>query len=118
MTVLRDKIADVFECHKGEWTCYVLADSIIAALPDMVAPPVWEEHPSKAFWRCDAGFGIYKVYGMGGKPSWDFDGLTVQVSLMAESVEAAKSAANAHHAAAVVAALTGARDAHTASKED
>jgi len=128
MTDIRDKIAEIIhagtkqalsdydvaddvirndpEIAAADWAT---ADAIMAAMPDMVAPLVWEEHPSKAFWRCDAGFGIYKVYGMGGKPSWDFDGLTVQVSLMAESVDAAKAAANAHNAAAVVAAFTGSK---------
>ena len=105
MDDLRDKIAAVR--YFGTTIGHGAADAIIAALPTWVAPLVWLKHPSADIWRCDTALGAYKVFGVGAKPSWDFDGLTVQSSAMAESVEAAKAAANAHNAAAVVAAFKG-----------
>jgi len=116
MDDLRDKIAAVIgdaidSVHGMDVThadyARAAADAIIAALPGMVAPLVWCKHPSSEIWRCDTALGTYKVFGVGPKPSWDFDGLTVQSSAMAESVESAKAAANAHNAAAVVAAFKG-----------
>ena len=116
MKPLRDKIAEIIDRETNARLMqdeidilngHEVAQSIIAALPDMVAPLVWVKHPSKDLWRCGTGFGTYKVYGMGGKPSWDFDSRTMQYSFMADTIDAAKDAANAHHAAAVVAAITG-----------
>ena len=116
MTDLRDKIADVFECHEDEWTCYVLADAIIAALPDMVAPLVWERADLTCWgetahnrmggsyrmtWEFGDGpngedtFFTVRFDGVGLYSGWSFD------------ADLAMAAANAHHAAAVVAAITG-----------
>jgi len=109
MTDLRDKIAAVIADTLGEEHPMDehAAAAIVAALPTLVAPLVWVKHPSADIWRCDTALGTYKVFGAGPKPSWDFDGLTVQVSFTAESVEAAKAAANVRHAGAVVAAFKG-----------
>ena len=47
MTDLREKLADICdaEIQSDNPSCYTLADAIIAALPDMVQPLVWEDHP-------------------------------------------------------------------------
>ena len=103
MTVLRDKIADVFECHEGEWTCYVLADSIIAALPSMVVPLVWEKRTSGSSefpaWKSGM-YLIVESLNMGG---------FILMGVTHGTLDEAKAAANAHHAAAAVAAFTGLR---------
>ena len=106
MTVLRDKIADVFECHKGQWTCYVLADSIIAALPAMVAPLVWRKSHI-IDWDGDyhtfpTAYTIRCVDELGYK--WTALGLAAGGYCI--TPEAACAAAEAHHNAAVVAAFT------------
>ena len=105
MTDLRDKIAAVIWENEGARPAWV-ADAIIAALPDMVAPLVWVKHPSADIWRCYTTLGQYKVFAISA-PTWDFDGIVEQTTKTASSEAEAKFAASAHHAAAVVAAFRG-----------
>jgi len=107
------------------WTEYVRAYRITtleAALADMTRqrdaamagavrfkPLVWVKHPSVDIWRADTAFGTYKVFGLGPTPSWDFDSfsdLNDKTSKSAESVTAAKAAAEADHKARILSALT------------
>jgi len=104
---------------------YVRADHIAtleAALADMtqqrdaamagavrVKPLVWVKHPSVDIWRADTTFGTYKVFGLGPTQSWDFDSfsdLNDKTSKSAESVTAAKAAAQADYNARILSALT------------
>ena len=74
-----------------------------------VKPLVWVKHPSVDIWRADTAFGTYKVFGLGPTPSWDFDSfsdLNDKTSKSAESVTAAKAAAQADYNARVLYALT------------
>lgn len=69
-----------------------------------VKPLVWVPHPSVPIWRCDTMVGTYKVFAMEPFPTWDFDSATDpkdKLSTRAETPEAAKSAAQAHHDAAI-----------------
>jgi hypothetical protein len=54
MTPARDKIAEIIDSHKltAFWddAIYGAADDILAALPDMIAPLVWEKHPDEQEW--------------------------------------------------------------------
>jgi len=101
MTDLRDKIAAViWENDRARVAC--VADAIIAALPDMVAPLVWRD--THGVWRAETPWGDYKVYGRI---------LTLPLPMKPQRVYSgeaeSKAAAQAHHAAAVVAAFTGSR---------
>jgi hypothetical protein len=109
MTELRDKIAALIDQNLPEDydAGFQAADAIIAALPDLVEPLVWERshftswvgdyhtRPAAYMVRCADEHG-YK---------W----ITARPYGYSSSPDAAISAANAHHAAAVVAALTGAK---------
>ena len=88
---MRDKIADILWESEGgfEMTCYVLADDIIAALPSMVVPLVWERNGSH--WAGGHGYVIRKMGGqytltVRNKPYRQFD--TICPAILA---------ANAHH---------------------
>ena len=74
-----------------------------------VKPLVWVKHPSVDIWRADTAFGTYKVFGLGPTPSWDFDSfsdLNDKTSKSAESVTAAKAAAQADYNSRILSALT------------
>ncbi len=74
-----------------------------------VKPLVWVKHPSVDIWRADTAFGTYKVFGLGPTQSWDFDSfsdLNDKTSKSAESVTAAKAAAQADYNARILSALT------------
>ncbi|MCU0801595.1 MAG: hypothetical protein MUD11_07440 [Rhodobacteraceae bacterium] len=76
-------------------------------LSRLVKPMVWEKHPSANIWRCNVPHGEYKVFAIGGF-SWDYDSATSlddHTSKAVESVECAIAAANADHAARVLASL-------------
>jgi hypothetical protein len=91
--MMRDKIADVLECHEGEWTVYVLADAILAAMPGMIPELVWQNNGNH--WAGGYGFVVRQF---GGEYT-----LTIrnQFDQKYPSIEAAKTAANAHHRAAI-----------------
>jgi len=81
-----------------------MTDEQIAA---MVKPLEWVKHHSIDAWRCDTPHGTYKVFGFG-VPSWDFDSATVaseRTSKTANTVNAAKAAAQADYAARILSAI-------------
>jgi hypothetical protein len=111
MTTARDKIVDIIDelvtvSGSGHtFGVYGAADAILAALPDMIAPLVWEGFKS----------GPYKiqVYDRGadlwfcGK-AIDFDGEHERLlgdHLTMLSVDELKQHANAHHRAKIMAAF-------------
>jgi len=100
MTDLRDKIAAVIWENEGARPAWV-ADAIIAALPDMVAPLVWDEWDGGLTSSCTP----WGKYILGQDLCLSIPG---NGSLRRYETEfAAKAAAQAHHAAAVVGAFTG-----------
>ena len=48
-----------------------------AAVLELVGPRKleWTKHPNARIWRCTRGEYAYKVFGVGHKPTWDFDSL-------------------------------------------
>jgi len=115
MKPLRDKIAEIIDRETNARLMqdeidilngHEVAQSIIAALPDMVAPLVWDR--GVVDWACLKQGGKYVACSTTPYGSWawwlDGDDETREVC---PSEEAAKAAANAHNAAAVVAAITG-----------
>ena len=105
MTDLRDKIAAIIDQNlPQDYDGGVeAADAIIAALPDMVAPLVWEFDNGG-----DTYSGLYEIYN-GAKNEWHCVHSASSPSRIASGVsrDRAIAAANAHNAAAVVAAITG-----------
>ena len=109
MTDLRDKIAALIWENDGARPAWV-ADAIIAALPDMVAPLVWVKRTG--FWRAsDCRDGFYEVFALSGGRSTGHHIVRGQGTNIGDGSSMASdiSAANAHHAAAVVAAFTGSK---------
>jgi len=111
MTDLRDNIAAVIaNCDMHKDTFRDIADAIIAALPDMVAPLVWVK--TTGFWRAsDCRDGFYEVFALSGGRSTGHHIVRGQGTNIGDGTSMASdiAAANAHHAAAVVAAFTGVR---------
>lgn len=70
-----------------------------------VKPLEWAKHPTADMWRVDTLIGTYKVFGVFGSPSWDFDGYADQTSKVSESIEAAQSAAQADYEQRIRSAL-------------
>lgn len=101
---MREKIADVVRGNlpatreMDDWAGPV-ADAIIAALPDMVPPLVWSDYPMGS--RCDTD----SVYNIN---YWEPEKVFVDAYTTMRrhpTLEAAKAAANAHHAAQIMQAL-------------
>ena len=116
MTDLREKLADVICSNRAvdNWQAtpsdYDLADAIIAALPDMVQPLVWEDFEgrgakAKAWGKAnylitkwsDGRFELVESY-----PGYQGDNLA---GGFCDTLEDAKAAAQAHHVAQIMAAL-------------
>lgn len=78
-----------------------------AARTVKVKPLDWVKHSSKDIWRAITGLGVYKVFAVT-FPSWDFDSWSDgkdKISQSAQSIEAAKAAAQADYEARILAAL-------------
>jgi len=122
MTDMRDNIARIVADEKNGGDPYDIADAVIAALPDMVAPLVWDYGPFRTTdddngpmegqirnlhsWR-SGGYIIIRQARDGGLYLMRTpDGKDQLAHCVLSEVEAA---AQAHHAAAVVAALTGSK---------
>jgi hypothetical protein len=102
---MRDQIADIIYANVA---CVAhpenAADAILAALPDMIAPLVWDEDGRHNYLQCKGA--RYQV-------AWNGDG-TWRVRLDSHvifrsrpSLPEAQSAANIHHRASIMAAFTG-----------
>ena len=118
MTDLRDKIHQVVRGNlpatsRADMHANDVTDAIIVALPDMVAPLVWEppttENNSCIIARTPHG--DYYIDVCGGRHQAWLESLKkpyeVQIGDVVGSMNEAEAAANAHNAAAVVAAFTG-----------
>jgi len=104
MDDLWDKIAAVListPAHKQ-------ADAIIAALPTWVAPLVWDRGVVDCARLAQGGKYVACSTTPHGSWAWWLDGDSESREVH-NSEESAKAAANAHNAAAVVAAITGVR---------
>ena len=107
---LREQMADVIKYFldgcDGEFTEPDIADAIIAALPGMVSPLVWECDDDLP--TCEDAVGAntrYRVLTrLGGNASLRVDMMNAAHSEHI-SPEAAKSAAQAHHVATIMQAL-------------
>jgi hypothetical protein len=102
---MRDKLEDIIwgNCHNGDngGSCDRAADAILAALPDMIAPLVWEY---------DAGWhnaGHYEIQGSSFEEDvmWSYRGSYCRTVFT--DIAEAKAAANTHYRAAIMAAFTG-----------
>jgi hypothetical protein len=112
--IAREKIADIAMAQTGanDEQSWALADAILAALPDMIAPLVWVNSDMAPGLLCDAINGRYQIQDSGlgwccmkatGKRRPEGD----DVPTFHSSEGQAKAAANAHHRAAIMAAFNG-----------
>jgi hypothetical protein len=116
MTNMRDKIEDIIwgNCHNGDngGSCDRAADAILAALPDMIAPLVWELNGTFYRARCLSGdYWIMKTQNS------DNDKYMINHLSLAkgshtlgyiDGIQQAKAVAKTHHRAAIMVAFTGA----------
>jgi len=108
MTDLRDKIAAVIWENEGARPAWV-ADAIIAALPDMVAPLVWHKS-SMPSWDGDYhSFPTGYTIRCADENGYKWTALGVGSHGYCQTPTSAMLYAQAHHAAAVVAAFTGSK---------
>ena len=107
MTDMRDNIARIVADEKNGGDPYDIAEDIMAALPGMVAPLVWD---LQGDWDYrSGGYSIWLWQATGTPhPVWVLY-LPDQTRATRRSLEDAKAAAQAYHAAAVVAAFTGSK---------
>ena len=106
---MRDKIVEIIELevlstkNSDGWGCQNAADAILAALPSMIAPMVWKYNSAYS------ALGMYKIekyknlcfyWGLSEDDLWTY-------GTEADTLEAAQTAANTHHRAAIMAAFTG-----------
>ena len=113
---LQDKIINVLKEAKVSIDPYdIAADAIIAALPDLVPPLVWVECKNQPWRHRSIGTGYTitdwklrdSLLTVSGASEFWVMGVQPSGHVVAISFDKAKAAANAHNAAAIVAALTG-----------
>ena len=111
MTDLREKLAETLMGDRAvdNWgnplPCdYDLADAIIAALPDMVVPLVWDQIDAVTFGATSVLGFTYTVWAIDGFGYVKFPG-TPCGERFAGGIEAAKAAAQAHHVATSLSAF-------------
>jgi hypothetical protein len=113
---INDKIADIIAEHwcslTGNIDQHDMADAILEALPDMIAPLVWEHMIKVGYWRSQSALGLYECgfddgwwATLDGYQSWEWEPEEDPRSYSTEF--AAQDAANTHHRAAIMAAFTG-----------
>ena len=106
MTNMRDEICQIISDNYqfGNKSLIETADAILAALPDMIAPLVWEDNSAYSV------LGVYNIeeyknlcfsWGLNEDDLWTY-------GTEADTLDAAQSAANTHHRASIMAAFTGA----------
>ena len=111
---MRDQIAHIIiNDHDQHISAASTADAILAALPDMIAPLVWEqiaetesgEIVASGQYGIDSGAttGLFYVIFNGHELLDDPSGSVIWY----ETLKDAQAAANTHHRAAIMAALTG-----------
>ena len=116
---MRDKIADICdeEIQSDDPSCYVLADAILAALPDMIPDLVWVETHNNLVLTSSMDGRYYSLEwfmvgsGEGWRCTYYVNGKLEPSQILSEnsrcSLLQAQSAANAHHRAAIMAAFKG-----------
>lgn len=106
---MRDKIAAIIETHTLSVDSRNAADAIIAALPDMVDPLVWDGPRSvRGGYFIDTGVKhgkFYVLHRSGSEGGGPIDGPNGDIWF--DTDEAAKAAANTHHRAQVLSAFNG-----------
>ena len=104
MTNMRDQIAEIIENELGHAGLEYIADGILAALPNMIAPLVWEDNSAYSV------LGVYNIeeyknlcfsWGLNEDDLWTY-------GTEADTLDAAQAAANKHHRAAIMSEFTGA----------
>ena len=112
---MRDQIEDIIwgNCHDGDngGSCDRAADAILAALPDMIAPLVWDFNGASHVASCLTG--EYRISKTQNKDNERY--MVTHISLAKGShtlgyidgLVDSLSAANTHHRAAIMAAFTG-----------
>jgi hypothetical protein len=114
---MSDKIADIIAEHwcslTGNIDQHDMADAILEALPDMIAPLVWEELDEHEYGNTFTAIGKNgRHYEAGvdasGQAYWGFHASVVNDgSLVSGWIADSKAAANTHHRAAIMEAFTG-----------
>tara|TARA_R110000744_G_scaffold142869_5_gene254703 strand:- start:761 stop:1111 length:351 start_codon:yes stop_codon:yes gene_type:complete len=109
---MRDAIAAIIETHDSNGgydgcTPEYAADAIIAALPDMIAPLVWEQIDSVTYGTTSFLGDSYTVWAMDGVGYCKFPDVHAGERFAGGS-DKAKAAADAHHRAAIMANFGGA----------
>jgi hypothetical protein len=115
MIDMRNNISEVITDVLGgcSYNNDAAADAILAALPDMIAPLVWEELDEHEYGNTFTAIGKNgRHYEAGvdasGQAYWGFHASVVNDgSLVSGWIADAKAAANAHHRAAGMAIFTG-----------
>lgn len=115
MTDIREKITDILDEYsvnvEDGYSLDYVADAVLAALPDMVPELVWED-PHLGIWRSGTRFkGDHAPYTVFHDVIRNLDRYTSYFGIRGlgqhTTLEAARAAANAHHRATWIAALTG-----------
>jgi hypothetical protein len=106
---MREQIADILRGGQLQYIEEdVMAEAILAALPDMIAPLVWGAKPNvNGIYKTDYLHGMYYTMKIAhaGRVYWR---VNTEFSWNGVSSEPdAQAAANTHHRAAIMAALTG-----------
>jgi hypothetical protein len=102
---MRDQIAQCISSAEPETSDEAIADAMLEALPDMIAPLVWEKHSNNTTVQQKHFYsGRYSLIFMEGGYLVDFSDLSLGHGY---SLGEAKSLAESHHRAAIMAAFTG-----------
>jgi hypothetical protein len=110
---MREKIAEIINAGELLLTYQELADEILEALPDMIAPLVWEELDEHEYGNTFTAIGKNgRHYEAGvdasGQVYWGFHASVVNDgSLVSGWIADAQDAANTHHRATIMEAFIG-----------
>jgi hypothetical protein len=114
---MRDQIMNIIgdELYENRGDVYgaaAAADAVLQALPNMIAPLVWEHMIKVGYWRSQSALGLYECgfddgwwATLDGYQSWEWEPEEDPRSYSTEF--AAQDAANTHHRAAIMAAFKG-----------
>jgi hypothetical protein len=105
--IAREKIADIAMAQTGanDEQSWALADAILAALPDMIAPLVWVLVGDLKYRSDHYSVWLHHLSSQP-KPVWMLSAPLITATRYS-SKEDAQAAANAHHRAAIMAAFNG-----------
>jgi hypothetical protein len=100
---LADAIEDAINSvHDMDVTHADYARAAAEAVLKLIGPKplLWIKHPTRESYRSDTHLGCYRVRLVGATVTWDFDAAYKMFSRVAENIEAAQTAAQAHADAA------------------